>query len=103
MAFKANTPAYTEPLIGIGVAPTGVAFNPGDAYGADLENQLFVGFFETGNIDRFVLSDDRRNVLDKIEFASGIPNGIDDLVFGPDGFIYVSTEFNIFRISPTNR
>lgn len=102
MQFAANTPEYTEPLIGIGIAPTGVAFNPGDVYGAELRNQLFVGFFETGNIDRFVLSDDRRMVLDKIEFASGIPNGINDLVFGPDGAIYVSTEFNIYRMVPTN-
>lgn len=102
MQFAANTPDYTGPLIGINRAPTGVAFNPGEAYGANLKNQLFVGYFETGTIDRFVLSDDRRSVLDKIEFVAGIPNGINDLLFGPDGAIYVSTEFNIYRIAPTN-
>lgn len=102
MQFAATTPEYTEPLIGINRAPTGVGFNPTEIYGAALQNQLFVAYFETGTIDRFVLSDDRRLVLDKIEFVAGIPNGINDLVFGPDGVIYVSTEFNIYRIVPTN-
>ncbi|HPF39336.1 MAG TPA: PQQ-dependent sugar dehydrogenase [Phycisphaerae bacterium] len=102
MQFAAATPEYTEPLIGINVAPTGVGFNPTDVFGADLRNQLFVTYFETGTIDRFVLSDDRRNVLDKVEFVAGIPNGPNDLVFGPDGCIYISTEFNIYRIRPTS-
>ncbi|MCA9257482.1 MAG: PQQ-dependent sugar dehydrogenase, partial [Phycisphaerales bacterium] len=102
MQFAAATPEYTEPLIGINVAPTGVGFNPTDVYGAELLNQLFVTYFETGTIDRFVLSDDRRNVLDKVEFVAGIPNGPNDLVFGPDGHIYISTEFNIYRIRPTS-
>lgn len=102
MQFAAVTPEYTEPLIGINVAPTGVGFNPSDAYGSEFQNQLFVAYFETGTIDRFVLSDDRRQVLDKVEFVAGIPNGINDLVFGPDGTIYVSTEFNIYRIAPAS-
>ena len=39
-------------------------------------------------------------MVDKQEFAAGIPDGMNDLVFGPDGLIYVSTEFNIYRLMP---
>lgn len=100
MAFAAATPDYTEPLVGVNVAPTGVMFNPTEVYGAALKDQLFVAYFETGTIDRFLLSGDRTFVVDKQEFAAGIPGGMNDLVFGPDGYIYVSTEFDIFRLIP---
>jgi len=99
-AFAASAPDYREPVILLGRAPTGIAFNMHDAYGADLRGDLFIAEYVAGRVVRLRLSDDRRTVVETEVFAEGISGGINDLEFSPDGLIYLSTSEAILRLVP---
>ncbi len=93
---------YVEPFVeypGI-VVPTGIAFAPDDTFGAESEEQLFVGQFITGRIIRYTLNDARDAVVSESTFADQIAGGITDLTFAPDGTLYVTTSTSILRITP---
>lgn len=99
-AFAAATPSYRDPLLIIDIAPTGVAFNTLVRYGAGFANDLFVAEWVPGTIRRVRLSADRRTAeMDEV-FASGIPDGMNDIEFSPDGLLYISTGTSIHRIVP---
>lgn len=97
-AFQSANPAYREPLAIIGRAPTGMAFNPAESYGAALRGDLFIAEFVTGVIRRVRLTTDRRAIPSVHAFAQGIPGGMNDLEFAPSGEIYVSTQDAIYRL-----
>lgn len=94
------TPNYRDPILIIDIAPTGVTFNPGTRYGDALENDLFIAEWVPGTIRRVKLASDRRSVISDEIFASGIPDGMNDIEFGPDGLLYVTTATAIYRITP---
>jgi len=100
------------------VAPTGLAFVD-SIYFEDYSDTLLVGAFNVGTIFQFKLNEDRTGfeledpVLkdltfnpgdesDEITFASGF-NGITDIEFGPDGYLYVVSMLDgkIYRVVPS--
>jgi len=97
--------SYVDPTVEYTsiVVPTGIAFAPDDTYGAEAEGGMFVGEFLTGRINRFTLSEDRASTLAGTRFAQGIPGGITDLVFAPDGTLYVLTSISILRALPATQ
>lgn len=99
-AFAAATASYRDPLLIIDIAPTGVAFNETTRYGDGFVNDLFIAEWVPGTIRRVRLSGDRRSVVMDEVFASGIPDGMNDIAFGPDGLLYISTGRSIYRIVP---
>ncbi len=86
------------------VAPTGIVFLNSTAFGAQYENDVFVGDVNNGNLYRFRLNGardgfvltggladkvaDNAGELSQVIFGTGF-NGITDLKVGPDGFLYV--------------
>ena len=98
--FAAATPSYRDPLLIIDIAPTGVAFDTMGRYGAAYVNDLFIAEWVPGTIRRIGLSADRRMVDDNEVFASGIPDGMNDIEFSPDGLLYISTGTSVLRIVP---
>jgi glucose/arabinose dehydrogenase len=102
------------------IGPTAIKFLDSEKYGANYENDLFVGDIHAGNIYRFKLNQDRTELVlaeplnDKIEeetaidtvlFATGFA-GISDIEVSPyDGHIYVVSlgQGKIFRILPTDQ
>jgi glucose/arabinose dehydrogenase len=101
-AFAAAAPDYHDPLMLLGTAPTGIDFDTLGAYGPDFVGDLFVAEWGTGTIRRIRLSPDRTAVASSDVFAEGIPSGMNDLEFGPEGRIYVSTADAIYRLDPQN-
>jgi len=98
--FAAATPNYRSPLTILGRAPTGIDVNLADAYGAEFNGDLFVAEYVHGTVKRIHLTADRRTVFSVDTFADGIPGGLNDLAFGPDGLIYISTSESIARLVP---
>lgn len=99
-AFAMATPEYHDPMTILGSAPTGIAFDTLGAYGQEFVGDLFVAEWRTGTIRHIRLSADRTRVESSEVFADGIQNGMNDLEFGPDGRIYVSTADAIHRLDP---
>jgi glucose/arabinose dehydrogenase len=97
------------------VGPTAIKFFNSDKFGADYKDDMFVADINNGNIYHFDLNKKRTELslhgelrdkvadnyqeLRDIIFAQGF-NGIVDLQVGPDGYLYVLSDGNIFRIRP---
>jgi glucose/arabinose dehydrogenase len=102
------------------VAPTALTFFTSDKLGSDYTNDLFVGSVGgTGRIFHYNVDEDRTSLtldgslsdkvadseseLDNITFASNLGT-ITAVLKGPDGFLYVLSEFDgegtLFRIVP---
>jgi glucose/arabinose dehydrogenase len=98
--FVAATPNYHDPLIAINpvTAPTGVDFSPNTLFGA--KDVLYYGEYKTGRIWRIELNNARNAVVSQSQFAIGIPDGITDVAFAPDGAMYVLTGTAIWRVTP---
>lgn len=99
-AFARATPGYVDPLLLLGRAPTGMAFQHADVYGAEYVNALLVAEYVAGDIRAITLNATRDDVADTTLFASGIPGGINALAIAPDGIVHVSTENAIYAIVP---
>ena len=103
------------------IGPTVIKFLDSDKYGANYENEMFVGDVHAGNMYHFKLNQDRtelvlqpplddkvadtdeESVSDSVLFATGF-GGITDIEVSPyDGFMYVVSlgQGKIFRILPT--
>jgi aldose sugar dehydrogenase len=103
------------------VAPTALVFLNSDKLGKDYENDMFVGSAKKGTLYHFKLDEDRKSfslegdladlVLDKKDDTDMIKFGenfgiITDLDIGPDGYLYILSEFkdihqgSIYRIIP---
>lgn len=103
------------------VAPTALVFLNSDKLGEDYENDLFVGSAKKGTIYHFKLDENRKSlslqddladlVVDRKDDADKIKFGenfgiITDLDVGPDGYLYVLSEFkdihegSIYRVTP---
>jgi glucose/arabinose dehydrogenase len=98
--FVAATPNYHDPLLAINpvTAPTGVDFSPNTLFGA--KDTLYYGEYKTGRVWRVELNADRDAVVSQAQFAIGIPDGITDVAFAPDGAMYVLTGTAIWRVTP---
>jgi aldose sugar dehydrogenase len=104
------------------VGPTALQFLDSDKYGAEYENDMFVGDINHGNIYHFELNDNRTEVsldnnlknktaenmnIEDIVFGQNF-GGITDMQIGPDGYLYVLTikqfgadnQGTIYRIVP---
>jgi aldose sugar dehydrogenase len=102
------------------VAPTALAFFTSDKFGSDYTNDLFVGSVGgTGRIFHFDINKNRTGLtlqgsladkianneteLDKITFGNNFGT-VTDVVTGPDGFLYVLSNFErkgtLFKIVP---
>ncbi|MGH9978823.1 MAG: PQQ-dependent sugar dehydrogenase [Nitrososphaeraceae archaeon] len=105
------------------IGPTAIKFLDSDKYGANYENDLFVGDIHAGNMYHFKLNQDRtelalveplndkiadtgeETVTDTVLFATGFA-GISDIEVSPyDGYMYVVSlgQGKIFRILPTGQ
>ncbi|MPZ07641.1 MAG: hypothetical protein GEU26_14695 [Nitrososphaeraceae archaeon] len=103
------------------IGPTAIKFLDSDKYGANYENDLFVGDIHAGNMYHFKLNQDRTELAlteplndkiadteeetasDTVLFATGFA-GISDIEVSPyDGYMYVVSlgQGKIFRILPT--
>ena len=103
------------------VAPTALVFLNSDKLGEDYENDMFVGSAKKGTLYHFKLEEDRKSlslegdladlVLNKKDDTDMIKFGenfgiITDLDVGPDGYLYILSEFkdihqgSIYRIMP---
>ena len=103
------------------IGPTAIKFLDSDKYGANYENDLFVGDIHAGNMYHFKLNQDRtelalpeplsdkiadteeETLTDTVLFATGFA-GISDIEVSPyDGYMYVVSlgQGKIFRILPT--
>jgi aldose sugar dehydrogenase len=103
------------------VAPTSVLFFNSDKLGDRYENDLFIGSVKNGTLYHFELSENRSQLdlngpladkiadnsseLKDVTFANKL-GVITDLEVGPDGYLYVLSDFRrdgtVFRISPTD-
>jgi aldose sugar dehydrogenase len=114
------------------VGVTSIKFLNSDRLGAQYKNDMFVADIHNGNIYRFDLDEQRRELLlegllaDKVSdnrkedqeviFASGF-YGITDMEVGPDGYLYILSfhektkadrqhyygQGAVYRIVPANR
>ncbi|MGH9924547.1 MAG: PQQ-dependent sugar dehydrogenase [Nitrososphaeraceae archaeon] len=105
------------------IGPTAIKFLDSDKYGANYENDLFVGDIHAGNMYLFKLNQERtelalveplndkiadteeETVTDTVLFATGFA-GISDIEVSPyDGYMYVVSlgQGKIFRILPTGQ
>jgi aldose sugar dehydrogenase len=105
------------------IGPTAIKFLNSDKYGANYENDLFIGDIHAGNMYHFKLNQDRtelmlaeplsdkiadteeETVTDTVLFATGFA-GISDIEVSPyDGYMYVVSlgQGKIFRILPTDQ
>ncbi len=105
------------------IGPTAIKFLDSDKYGANYENDLFVGDIHAGNMYHFKLNQDRtelalaeplndkiadteeETITDTVLFATGFA-GISDIEVSPyDGYMYVVSlgQGKIFRILPTGQ
>ena len=103
------------------VAPTALVFLNSDKLWEDYENDMFVGSGRKGTLYHFKLDEDRKSlslegdladlVLNKKDDTEMIKFGknfgiITDLDVGPDGYLYILSEFkdihqgSIYRIMP---
>lgn len=88
----ANDARYVDPIVVYAdvIAPTGIAF---------LENDLFLGDWNRGVLQRIALSPPEfRRVLGNETIDRFPANGILDVEAGPDGALYVSTPDAIYRL-----
>jgi glucose/arabinose dehydrogenase len=103
------------------IAPTSVLFFNSDKLGDRYENDLFIGSVKNGTLYHFELAENRSQLdlngpladkiadnsseLKDVTFANKL-GVITDLEVGPDGYLYVLSDFRrdgtIFRISPTD-
>lgn len=99
------------------VGPTALKFFNSDKFGPEYKNDMFVADWNNGNIYHFDLNNDRTSLLlhgklrDKIAdtpdepedliFAKGF-KGITDLQVSPEGYLYILSDGDIFRILPKN-
>jgi hypothetical protein len=99
------------------VGPTALKFFSSDKFGESFKNDLFVADINNGNIYHFDLKTnrtelslagpledkiaDRSEEVEDVIFAQGFP-GIVDLQVGPDGYLYIISDKNIFRIRPVD-
>ncbi len=108
---------YSEPefVWTVPVAPTAIKFFNSDKFGAEYKNDMFVADNNYGNIYRFDLTENRKELSldgrlkdkvantppeqEEIIFARDFP-GITDLQVGPDGYLYVLASGKLFRIGP---
>lgn len=99
-AFATATERYREPLTLVGRAPTGIDFYEGGAYGDAWTGQLFFAEWATGTVKRAVLAPDRRSIAAIELVADGIPGGINDIEFSPEGVLYLTVSNAILRLMP---
>ncbi|MGH9247275.1 MAG: PQQ-dependent sugar dehydrogenase [Acidimicrobiales bacterium] len=80
------------------IAPTGAAFCAGCRLGNRSEGALFFGAFNTGEIRRVTLTENRLGVASQA-IVYDHPSGVLGLEVGPDDRIYFSTDNAIYRLT----
>jgi glucose/arabinose dehydrogenase len=106
VGFAAANKGYVDPLVDAvndTVVPTGIDFNPTDAYGPERRGNLFYGEWRTGVVRRLVLDGSGMSAAGApIVFMSSFGSfSIVDLAFHPaDGRLYVLTGTALYRVDP---
>jgi aldose sugar dehydrogenase len=127
-----NGSHYSDPEFSwrVPVGVTDIEFLDSSLLGDDLENNIFVGDINNGNLYFFKIDSNRsgidinnsvldqgnergledlvvdnRDELEKIIFAKGFDGRITDIETGPDGNLYILTYFDgsIYRITQTEK
>jgi glucose/arabinose dehydrogenase len=86
------------------IAPTGVEFATGGAFGPEYDDDLFVAAYVEAEVRRLVLSGAALTDLDEevlflaFDGTGGVNRPV-DMAFGPDDALYVSTTNAIWRVS----
>jgi glucose/arabinose dehydrogenase len=81
-------------------APTGVTFYTGSAF-PQFVNNLFLVDFLDGRVRRFAVDENQQGMITETEIlVDGGFGSLLDIVEGPDGFLYFSSETAIMRIVP---
>jgi|tagenome__1003787_1003787.scaffolds.fasta_scaffold20985460_2 aldose sugar dehydrogenase len=96
-----SDPAFKAPLRRFNpvTAPTGITFYTGTVL-SGFTNNLFLVDFNNGRIQRFVVDDVAKNITSSDVLFNGGAGPLFDIVTGPDGFLYFSTQDSIMRIVP---
>jgi glucose/arabinose dehydrogenase len=96
-----NDPAFIAPLQRFNpvIAPTGITFYTGTAL-PGFNNNLFMVDFIVGRIQRFVVDDAAHAITSSEIILNGGNGPLFDIITGPDGFLYFSTQNSILRIVP---
>jgi glucose/arabinose dehydrogenase len=127
-----NGSHYSDPEFSwrVAVGVTDIEFLDSSLLGDDLENNIFVGDINNGNLYFFKIDSNRSGIdinnsvldqgnergledlvvdnkdeLEKIIFAKGFDGRITDIETGPDGNLYILTYFDgsIYRITQTEK
>jgi aldose sugar dehydrogenase len=127
-----NGSHYSDPEFSwrVPVGVTDIEFLDSSLLGDDLENNIFVGDINNGNLYFFKIDSNRSGIdinnsvldqgnergledlvvdnkdeLEKIIFAKGFDGRITDIETGPDGNLYILTYFDgsIYRITQTEK
>lgn len=82
------------------IAPTGVAFYTASVF-PQFRNQLFMTDFNTGRLRRFAVNESQQGQISETAVVvDGGFGALFDVVPGPDGFIYFSSQTAILRLVP---
>ncbi|MEE9236721.1 MAG: PQQ-dependent sugar dehydrogenase [Thermoplasmata archaeon] len=98
---EAQDQRFEDPILVFNpsIAPTGLAFYTGGGLGEGYAGSAFFGSWNEGTLNRVIgdVEGDGVNFTSAVELQSG-PRGILDVMNGPDGHLYVSTQDGVFRV-----
>ncbi len=95
-------PTFIAPLTRFNpvIAPTGITFYTGSVF-PQFVNNLFLVDFLDGRVRRFAVDENQQGMITETEIlVDGGFGALLDIVEGPDGFLYFSSETAIRRIVP---
>lgn len=95
-----GNPQWEDPILVYRkpIAPTGIAFSRGSAYPKRYRNYLYFADWNDGRIHRVLPGENQSRVVSVDDEVYKHPEGIVDLVAGPDGRLYFTTPSGIFRL-----
>jgi glucose/arabinose dehydrogenase len=94
-------PAFIGPMIRFDktIAPTGIMIYNGSVF-PQFGGGLFLVDFNNGNMQHFTIDENAGKALNVEFVVNGQFGRLLDVAQGPDGFIYASSQTNIFRLVP---
>jgi len=97
---ESNT-QFVQPIVRFDarIAPTGVTFYTGTVF-PQFTGSLFMVSFNDGVVRRFTVDESRQGALTSQETVTESFGHLYDVVQGPDGFLYLSSDSAIHRMVP---